>query len=108
MGDLRETEEGFKGWVTDLAKHCGWLVHHDRPSRRADGSWRTAVEGDAGFPDLVLARDGRVIFAELKTERGKPSPAQDRWMLEIRGRYDTSPCYLWRPSDRPEIARVLA
>jgi hypothetical protein len=66
------------------------------------------VEGDAGFPDLVLARDGRVIFAELKTERGKPSPAQDRWMLEIRGRYDTSLCYLWRPSDRPEIQRVLA
>ena len=29
------------------------------------------MQGDTGFPDLVIARDGQVIFAELKSAKGR-------------------------------------
>ena len=71
MKRIPETEDGFKGWVIDLAQARKWLVHHDLPSQRRNGRWSTLVEGNPGFPDLVLARRGQVIFAELKKETGK-------------------------------------
>lgn len=38
-----------------------------------------------GIPDrLCLIPGGRVIFVELKTERGKMGPGQGRWMTKLR------------------------
>ncbi len=34
----------------------------------------------AGIPDLILLHDGKLFALELKTEKGRPSPAQ----LEMR------------------------
>lgn len=59
------TERELLDAVVDLAEHCRWAVHHDRPARTGAG-WRTAIQGAAGFPDLVLARGGVVLFRELK------------------------------------------
>ncbi|MCI0542945.1 MAG: hypothetical protein L0Z49_00695 [Actinobacteria bacterium] len=52
-------------WSSGYAMVRGWRVCHFRPATTRDG-WRTAVQGHPGFPDLVLARRGRVVFAELK------------------------------------------
>ena len=72
------------------------------------------MQGDPGFPDLVLARTGRVIFAELKAEAGKTTPAQEEWIAELGGRTATMrtlpashEVYEWRPSDLDAIAEVL-
>jgi hypothetical protein len=53
---------------------------------------------------LVLVRD-RVLVVELKSERGKPTAEQRRWLdaLEAAG----AEHYLWRPSSWPEVERVL-
>ena len=101
--------------VIDLAKHHGWLVAHFRPAQMRSGRWATLMMGDPGFPDLVLARRGRVIFAELKKEDGAVKPSQRRWLEELGeygglgdtlvGVYDV---FVWRPSDRPTIEKVLA
>lgn len=69
--------------IKPVAKFNGWLLHHDRPARRKDGRWYTAVEGDAGFPDLVLARDGDVLFVELKGDGDEMGPEQERWQKAL-------------------------
>jgi hypothetical protein len=45
-------------------------------------------------------------MAELKTDTGKPSAAQERWLaLLIAAGVET---HLWRPKDREEVLRTLA
>lgn len=101
-----ETEDGFLGWVLDLAKLHGWRVAHFRPALTARG-WRTPVQADgAGFPDLVLVRGEQLIFAELKSERGRLSDEQRAW-LDALGQ-TAATCCVWRPSDRQRIEELLS
>ena len=103
------SEAAFQSQVIQLARTLGWLVAHFRGVRvqRRDGSIRymTPVQADGqGFVDLVLCRD-RVIFAELKAERGRTSPEQDAWMAGLSAA--GAEYYSWRPSDWNEICEVL-
>lgn len=101
----RVTEALFQAQVVELARLLGWKIHHTRPAQVA-GRWMTPLTGDAGFVDLVLAhQDHGVIFAELKAERGRLSPAQKDWRneLELAG----AEVYVWRPEDLGFIARRL-
>lgn len=77
----------------------GYVANHNYDSRRSGP--------DAGFPDLVLAGHGRLIFAELKRERGRASPAQLQWKGELEAA--GVEVYLWRPSSwsSGEIERIL-
>ncbi len=76
--------------VTGLAQSLGYLCYHTHDSRRSQ----------PGFPDLVMVRaiSGRLIFAELKTERGRQSVQQREWerALHASGQGEV---YLWRPTD---------
>ena len=94
--NLDISEERFQKLVLDLAAWCGWHHrYHTHDSRRSE----------QGFPDLVLIRRERLIFAELKTEKGKTSAYQRAW-LEALG-WTKAEVYLWRPSDWPEIKDSL-
>lgn len=78
-----------------LAGSLGWqLTYHVRYTQGSP----------AGFPDQVLIRD-RIIFAELKREKGKPTTNQIEYLdgLAAAG----GEVYLWRPSDIDEIAEIL-
>jgi carbohydrate-selective porin OprB len=97
----RVTEAQFTEAVIDLAKFRGWKVTHFRVAWTEKG-WRTPLQGDAGFPDLVLARRGSIIIAELKTEKGKVTRAQAGWANALGSVYR-----LWRPSDMDDITREL-
>lgn len=106
-------EADFQANVIQLARMFGWRVAHFRPARTKYG-WKTPMQGDPGFPDLVLARDGRVIFAELKSDTGKLSPEQGMWLSAIDPYWEDTPrlpirfaAYVWRPSDIDEIGKVL-
>ena len=59
-----------------------------------------------GFPDLVLVRNDRTVFAELKTDKGKLSVAQDGWLNLLRG--TSNEVYLWRPSDMDDVLGILS
>jgi hypothetical protein len=98
------TEAQFQRSVIELAQLNGWKVAHFRPAQNAKGVWRTPVAADgAGFPDLVLVKD-RVIFAELKTDKGRVRPDQKEW-LEALDRCATT--VIWRPRDWPTILATL-
>lgn len=103
---LRETESGFTRAVLELAKLHGWRSAHFRPAMTAKG-WRTPVQGDgAGFPDLVLVRGCRLIFAELKSATGKVKPEQTEWLLRLGGA--GAEVFIWRPKDWAEITEKLS
>jgi hypothetical protein len=91
------TEAEFQQAVIDTANWTGWLVFHPRPAQTGS-RWRTAFTGHPGFPDLVLVhRDRGVIFAELKSERGKTTPGQRQWLNALEDA--NAETYLWRPQD---------
>lgn len=100
------TEAVFQSMVLQLAKLRGWRCAHFRPSLNRRGKWSTAVAGDgAGWPDLVLVRTGRVIYAELKAENGRLSEEQKRWRDALVGALQEWHC--WRPSSWSEIEKTL-
>jgi len=101
------TEAQFQSAVIDLARLCGWRVMHTRPAQIRPGVWATPIQGDAGFPDLVLCRPvhNDFIIAELKTETGRVSAGQHLWLqaLDAAG-VET---HVWRPKDLPAIQTRL-
>lgn len=103
------TEAEFQKLVVEYAHQMGWKVHHTRPAR-TDKGWRTPIQGDPGFPDLVLVRgdyvNGRVVFAELKSQKGRIISEQQGWLNALYATCSVE-VYEWRPSDWPTIQEVL-
>jgi hypothetical protein len=88
------TEAKLQANVIELARVYGWLVHHTRPAQRQSGSWSTPIQGDAGYPDLTLAKPGSLLLVELKSQRGTRTRDQIRWAQALHPHYR-----LWRPAD---------
>ena len=113
------TEKQFAQQIIDLCKLFGWRYYR---------TW-LSVHSPAGFPDIVMVRPPRLIFAELKSEIGKLSPEQEAWLdglkecqktitfepivirgEPLRGNFPllTIPeVYLWRPNQFDEIVELL-
>lgn len=100
------TEVEFQRAVVELAQLRGWLVMHTRPAR-TNGGWKTPLQGDAGYPDLTLCRPPRVLILELKSGRGRLRPEQERWLLRLK-QCPGVEAHVLRPSDWPEVERLLA
>jgi len=99
------TESDFTRQVIDLAHVYHWKVAHFRAAMTKHG-WRTPVQADGkGFPDLVMVRKNRLIFAELKSEKGKMSDEQIEWACVLRA--TTIEIYDWRHSQFQSIQQVL-
>jgi Holliday junction resolvase len=96
--DAAMSEEQFYRQLREVAEAMGWAVHHETDSRRTHEGW----------PDLVMCRPPRIIFAELKSQKGKMTRAQQRWLdlLAESGGAEVS-TYVWRPSDWDTIVEVL-
>lgn len=88
-------EAAWQSRVTDYATLMGWTWYHTYSSKRST----------AGFPDLALFRE-RVVFAELKSERGRVTREQAEWRRVVE--HAGAEYHLWRPSDWDEVRRVLA
>ena len=106
-----KTEAQFLREVIEMAQGFGWLVSHQRPAWTEKG-WRTAIQGDPGFPDLVLTRPHpqapRLLLIELKTERGKLTPAQQEWRSALGDAEKRDwEYYLFTPSMMDEIVETL-
>ena len=99
------TEADFQRAVMDLAHWHRWRVVHVRNVavlQRGHTVYQVPYEGAPGLPDLVMARGGRVLLAELKTDRGRVTPDQQAW-LDAAGEHGR----LWRPADWQTIQNEL-
>lgn len=90
------TERDWHGFCATYAEWNGWWCFHDLDPRK----------NRAGFPDLMLCRNGELIFAELKTEKGKVSPSQQR-VLDLLEAVPGIEVYVWRPSDQDFVMERL-
>lgn len=86
------TEAELVTEVIQLCKQLGLLWHHCREAR--------TCRGPRGLPDLIIAGQHGLIFAELKSETGETSPEQDLWLwtLDRIGSLDMV-AHVWRPLD---------
>ena len=95
------SEAEFQKQIVELAQLRGWRVFHDHDSRR----------NAAGLPDLILVRSGRLIFAELKSEKGRVSEQQLDWLRDLDEVAESSLgkvlVDVWRPADWTTIEEEL-
>lgn len=104
------SERAFQSQVVRYARLMGWRVWHDNATNapklcRSCKQPLKLPRNEAGLVDLILLRRPRVVWAELKSERGKVSPEQASFIAELRAAHQE--VYLWRPSDWQEVERVL-
>lgn len=101
--DAMVVEDDFLNAVLAYLETQEWLACHTRDSR-------TVNKRGVGFPDIVAARNGRVVFIELKTMNGRVSAEQKIWHAAIDGRNAGGglEMYVWRPCDWPTIERIMA
>lgn len=104
---LKASEKQWQQTVIEIAQRFGWRVAHFRTSRTGSGGYATAVQADgAGYPDLTLTRGTRLLFVELKTDKGRLSPEQAAWLTALS---TAAPgCVaVWRPRDWAEVEQAL-
>lgn len=81
------TEDELLRDVRQMARTLGWDTYHTLRSRGSEPGW----------PDLVLAKAGVLLFRELKREQGVLTPSQERWLSHLRAAgLDAD---VWRPTD---------
>jgi len=95
------TEKEFLAQVLELLTLNGWLLV-DHQFEQAHYAKRTSK----GRPDILAIRAPRVLFAEIKSEKGKLSPHQKLWLMELE-QCPGVEVYCWRPSMWDDIVRVL-
>jgi hypothetical protein len=93
---LRQTEAQFQRQVIRYAELMGWHCYF---AQRSDKS-------PAGWPDLILIRRPRILFCELKAERGRVTADQQLCLDELRA--CGMAAHVWRPSDWKLVERTLA
>lgn len=85
-------------WQNKILSLCRWYrlrTYHTYDSRRSD----------PGFPDLVIVGKRGVVFAELKSSKGKVSLNQQAWWEDLNKA--GAEAYIWRPEDWPQVQDVL-
>jgi hypothetical protein len=99
------SEQDFQQAVTDTLTALGWRWIHFRAARTQRG-WKTALSGSPGFPDLCAVRGERVLFLELKAQKGKLRDEQRHWLSAL-GASHAVEVHCWRPDDWPLIEGLL-
>lgn len=116
------SETAFANSILEWAGRVGWRRFHVRNSGHGGRSY---VQGDKGFPDLVLIKQApsspdrvrsfptpapvRMIVAELKVgkgQRGRARPEQQAW-LDLLACFPGIEIYIWTPADWQTIIRLL-
>ena len=98
------SEALFMASVMQIANMNDWDAHHIRPGRYGN-YYKT--DGLPGMPDLILiGRRGQgIIWAELKTQKGKLSDEQQSRLLQLNN--NGQEVYVWRPADMQTIVDRL-
>lgn len=82
--------------VLPLARQFGWLAYHTHDSRRSV----------AGFPDIIALRGERMVVAELKSEKGRLTKDQLKWLTMFQS-IPGAEVFVWRPSNSDRIVQIL-
>ena len=92
---MKILEKDFQRKITDYCDYLHLKWHHETDSR-----W-----SKSGFPDLLIAGPGGVVFAELKVGKNKPTDEQYKWLSALTDAGANA--YVWWPDDWDDIERIL-
>ena len=84
-------EKELQDNIMDAAHKLGWRIHIERTSVNQQGVWSTAIQGDPGYQDMTLSRNGITLLFELKTETGKLTDEQKEWFMQSHNAYVIRP-----------------
>lgn len=103
----RMTEKELRTSIVRAAREFGWRVYF---------TW-SSMHSPAGFPDLCMVRGDRLIFAELKSEKGKVTAEQLGWLEALSSCHvgaqprvsmgHALEVYVWMPADLEDAYRIL-
>jgi hypothetical protein len=93
---LRSDEAAFQALVVEVLERSGFLVWHDHDSRR----------NEAGLPDIIAVREHRLVWIELKTERGTLRQRQELWGYLLSWLGGNVEYYCLRPSDWETVLAI--
>lgn len=90
-------EKKYMQSILTLARILGWETHHVFDSRYSS----------AGWPDIEMVRPPRHVYAEIKLDGTRLDPEQEKiiGLLRLCPQLEV---YVWRPSDWPEVQKILA
>lgn len=89
------SEAELQSNVIKTAGLLGWMVHHTRAVQTITGQHLTPIQGNPGFPDLVMVRHGGLLIVELKSQAGTLDPQQKIW----KGYISPEIYRCWQPMD---------
>ena len=90
------TERDLQDNVIALLKLHGYRVYHP---------W-SSIHSEAGWPDLAAVKDGRLLFIECKTEKGRVTKAQRQWLTELDG-VKVVDAFVLRPGPLDELEEMV-
>ena len=91
------SEKAFMDTILQAAEIYGWFAYHTYDSRRST----------AGFPDLVLIKPPKVIFLEVKREKGRLTVAQAGVLAMLEDCSEVQAAVV-RPSDWAQVVEWLS
>lgn len=93
------TEYAFQTEIILAARENGWrFVYHVPDSRGAT---------EKGIPDLILLRQGFLLFLEVKAENGQVRKEQREFFEMMGSIYGPIRAMIVRPRDWDEVMRIL-
>ena len=98
------TEAEFQQMVTKQAEALGWQWMHVATTGIGRHSPMRGTMGK-GWPDLVLVKGSRILFIELKRQKGLMTTEQMAVMNLLE--QTKAETYCFRPADIPQILHVL-
>ncbi len=98
IADIRDNlpERSFQAMVNQLLDQLAWLHYHTHDSRRSQ----------AGYPDVTALKAGRIWIGELKSEHGRVTPEQERW-LDAWEETGVATVGVYRPRDWDRLVASL-
>lgn len=91
------SHKDFQQMIKEAAEYNGWKVQF----------WWRSFHSPSGFPDLILCKPPRLIFAEIKVPPDKVKPAQQEW-LDVLAKLPFAEIFIWYPADWDAITDVLS
>lgn len=77
------TETELQGTICAMAEARGWLVKESSQGSQNKPRRPARRKSNNGYPDLTLARDGEVLWLELKRQDGDLDADQIEWSIAL-------------------------
>lgn len=103
----RPSELQCERTIIEAARIAGWRIHGERTAIRQSGRYSTPIKGDAGFPDLILVRDGELLAVELKRKPNRVETGQQAWLDALGHVAGVTAIVVWVPEQQDAFIASL-